>query len=116
MAFRNGAYAKVWEISNEGKYSKARISTSKKNKETEQYETDFNGFVKLLGQAHNKGVQADDKIKIVSCEVQNKYDKEKKVTYWDCIIWEVETEETETAPKKDKLADLKPAEDVELPF
>ena len=50
MGFRTGAYATVWEITpkTDG-FTQIRISTSKKNKETGEYETDFSGFVAVFG-------------------------------------------------------------------
>lgn len=41
MGFRNNAYAKVWKSEDKGNYSVVELSTSKKNKQTDQYETDF---------------------------------------------------------------------------
>lgn len=52
MGFRNGAYAKVWEVTpkSEG-MTKVRLSISYKNKETEQYEEKFTSSVMFVGQA-----------------------------------------------------------------
>lgn len=50
MGFHTGAYATVWEITETGsKFSKIRISTSRKDKESDEYVTDFNGFVSMVG-------------------------------------------------------------------
>lgn len=75
-----GGYARVWSVENKGNYSTARISVSKKDRNTETYTTDFqDGYVRLVGQAHTafQGVQIDEKkgisIKISSCEVTNVY-------------------------------------------
>jgi len=46
MGFRQGAYATVWEVESiTDTMTKARISVSRKNKDTDQYEQDFGGFV-----------------------------------------------------------------------
>ncbi len=83
-----GGYARIWSVENNGKYSTAKISISKKNKETDEYVTDFqDGFVRLIGQAHNalKDVSVGDKgisVRITQCEVTNLYTSpEGKVSY-----------------------------------
>ena len=94
--FSNGSYAKIWEIKEiKEKYSEIRISTSVKNKQTDKYEQDFGGFVRMVGQAHEalKYMNEGDRFKIESCGVTNKYDKEKKTTYWNCVVFKVEAEE-----------------------
>ena len=80
MGFRQDSYARVWSVENKGNYSTARISISRKDKNTGAYTTDFqDGYVRLVGQAHTafQGVQIDEKkgisIKISSCEVTNVY-------------------------------------------
>ena len=86
MGFRKDAYCTVWEVKQgSGNFSDARISTSKKNKQTGEYETDFSGFVRFIGSAHQKSssLKEKDRIKLGDCEVTNRYDKEKKVTYID---------------------------------
>lgn len=93
MGFRNGAYATVWEVKEgKGNYLDVRLSTSKKNKTTEQYETDFSGFVRFIGDAAKDGtkLKEKDRIKIRECEVTNHYDKEKKVTYTNFAVFSFE--------------------------
>lgn len=94
--FAAGAYAKIWEIKAiNGKYSDIRISTSKKDKNTGEYSQDFGGFVRMVGQAHSQMsyLHEGDKFKIVRCGVENSYNKEKKTTYNNFIIFEIEAEE-----------------------
>ena len=85
MGFHTGAYATVWEITETGsKFSKIRISTSRKDKESDEYVTDFNGFVSMVGDANKNINLISDalegggrcRIKIGSCDVSNRYDKE----------------------------------------
>ena len=80
MGFREGSFARVWSVEDKGNYSTARITVSKKDKNTSTYVQDFSdGYVRLVGQAHTafQGVQVDDKkgvsIKISSCDVSNVY-------------------------------------------
>lgn len=45
MGFRTGAYAKVWEVTPMSDTStKVRMSVSRKNKQTGEYEQDFPGL------------------------------------------------------------------------
>ena len=62
MGWRDGAFARVWNIQDKGNYSVAKISISGKNKETNQYEMKFeHSFVKLVGTAHElaKNIKID---------------------------------------------------------
>ena len=90
--FCNGAYAKLWEIKRiEEKYSDVRISTSSKQDDG-KYKEDFGGFVRMVGKAHKamEFINEKDSFKIVKCGVENRYDKEKKVTYTNYIIFDAE--------------------------
>lgn len=106
MGFRKDAYAKVWKIDDKGKYSIGQISISKKNKETGQYEVEFqDGFVRFVGDAHEaiKDVQIPEKgvsIKITSCDVTNKYVKEKKMTYTNYVVFGLEFPDGNTTTTK----------------
>lgn len=93
--FSAGSYAKIWEIKAvNANYSDIRISTSKKDKETGKYTQDFGGYVRMVGQAHKamSFLQESDSFKIIRCGVENHYDKEKKVTYNNFVIFEVEAD------------------------
>lgn len=93
LMFSVGSYAKIWEIKAiKEKYSDIRISTSVKDKTTEKYEQDFGSFVRMVGQAHQQVqyLSEGDRFKILKCGVTNKYDKEKKTTYTDYVIFEIE--------------------------
>lgn len=59
MGLRQGSYAKVWCIKQNGKTYSGQISVSKKNKETNEYETQFNGYVKFAGPAAEKAANFD---------------------------------------------------------
>jgi single-strand DNA-binding protein len=93
MGFRQNSYATVWEVKQgNGNYTDVRLSTSRKNKQTGQYETDFSGFVRFIGTAHqNAGsLKERDRIKIGDCEVTNTYNKEKQVTYTNFAVFSFE--------------------------
>ena len=40
MGFGQGKFGHIWKLENKGNYHVAEMSTSKKNKNTDQYETD----------------------------------------------------------------------------
>ena len=75
-----GGFAWVWQVENKGNYSTARVTVSRKEKDSEVYTTDFqDGFVRLVGQAHTvfQGMKIEENkaipIKISNCEVTNVY-------------------------------------------
>lgn len=94
MGFGKNNYAKVWEVDRKSDtLTKLRISTSRKNKKTEEYETDFSGFIACVGTAcagKAAKLKSGDRIQIGDCDVTNRYDKEKKVTYTDFKVFNFE--------------------------
>ena len=94
MGFRQGAFCTVWSIEPATETrTKGRISISRKNKQTGEYETDFSGFVDFIGTAAaNKalGLKEKDRIKLGDVDVTNVYNKEKNVTYTNCKIFSFE--------------------------
>ena len=109
--FSAGSFAKLWEIrKREEKYTDIRISTSRKNKDTGEYEQDFGDFARLVGKAHEaaEDLNDGDRFKIIKCGVENRYNKEKKITYYNFVIFEIEPVESE--PSKDV------SDDEENPF
>lgn len=93
---RYGGYAKIWSVEDMGNYSTANISVSKKNKETEKYDTEFQeGFVRLVGQAHEfmKGRAIPENglsVMMTSTDETNKYDNAKKKMYYNHVIFGLE--------------------------
>lgn len=81
MGFRNGAYAKVWEIEPATeKTTKARISISRKDRTTNEYVNDFSGYVTFIGAASNLArttLMVGDRIKLEEIDVSSWYNKEK---------------------------------------
>lgn len=98
MGFRAGSYAKVWEVTPMSDTStKLRISISRKNKQTNEYEQDFSGFVMAIGSAAAKkaaGLKEGDRIKLGDVDVSTKYDKEKKISYTNFKLFSFEQEES----------------------
>lgn len=85
MGFRVGSYAKVWSVDPKTDTNTVvRISISRKNKQSGEYEQDFSGFVSFVGTAAAKkaaGLKVGDRIKLGDVDVTTSYNAEKKVTY-----------------------------------
>lgn len=79
--FSVNSYAKIKEVEDKGNYSVCKISISKKNKQSERYETDFVGKVRFVGQAHLQRPLKDQRIQITSCGVSNCYTKDNKLEF-----------------------------------
>lgn len=80
--FSVGTYIKIWNVTNKGNYSEVECSSSAKNKMTGNYETDFSSkYVRFIGNAHKKNPQANERIKITNCGVQNVYEKDGQKQY-----------------------------------
>lgn len=127
MGFRKEAFATIWSVeSTSDTLTKARISISRKNKQTGEYDTDFSGFVSFVGTAAAKkaaGLKEKDRIRLGDVDVTNKYDKEKNVTYTNYKIFSFETQnEIDGAsrniesPEPKKPVDDGEIEDDRLPF
>ncbi len=122
MGFRNGAYAKIWEVTPMSDSStKLRMSISRKNKQTGEYEQDFSGFVMAIGATAAKAAAAlkeGDRIKLGEVDVSTKYDKEKKVTYTNYKIFSFDVEENTRSVVSDIASTVDDGEinDDRLPF
>lgn len=96
MGFRTGAYAKVWEVTPMSDTStKVRMSVSRKNKQSGEYEQDFSGFVLAIGTAaaHKAaGLKQGDRIKLGDVDVSTRYDRDKKVTYTNFKMFSFDVE------------------------
>lgn len=120
MGFRQDAYAKVWKIEDKGNYSVGQVSISKKNKNTDQYEIEFqDGFVRFVGNAHNdiQNLTIPEKgltIKITSCDVSNAYVKDKQKTYVNYVIFGFEIPNSNGNKNSNTKSNAK-SNSVELP-
>lgn len=104
MGFSAGTYAKVWNVEDKGRYSVVELSVSKKAKDENGneikgadgksvYNIEFSSkFVRFVGKAHElaKALQKNDSIKILNCDVTNKYDKEKNTTFTNYVVFDAE--------------------------
>jgi len=91
MGFRKDAYATVWEVEPiSDTITKSRISISRKNRQTGEYEQDFGGYVKFMGTAAAKKaaqLKEKDRIRLGDVDVSNFYNREKKTEYTDFKIF-----------------------------
>ena len=93
MGFRTGAYATCFGVEpGKGNFTKVRLSISKKNKETGQYEQDFSGYCTFIGNAHALATRLKerDRIKLGDIDVSNTYDKEAKKEYVNYKVFSFE--------------------------
>lgn len=123
MGFRNNAWAKVWDIEDKGNYSLAEISTSRKNKDSGDYETDFSSkFVRFIGDAHKSNVKKGERIQLKSCDVTTSYDKEKRKVYTNYLVFEIargdghENSRSSKKPAKEPESVDDLIDDDDLPF
>lgn len=121
-----GGWAKIWKVKDKGNYSVAQVSVSKKK--DDGYETEFqHNFVRLVGKAHEIGKnigqpQGGVNIQILSCDVTNRYDRDKNTEYTNFVIYDFAMNNTSApknvAPEKkdDGFMNVPDGIDEELPF
>ena len=120
--FANDKFGKIWKIYPKDKayqkFTDVQMSTSKKTKNG--YETDFNDNVRLIGEAHTKAatLEANDRIKILSCGVSSFYNKEKGKKYYTFCIFDFSFVEDKKQAESlgEQWVDTSKIPDDELPF
>lgn len=94
MGFRNNTFATVWEVKPQNeKRTKVRISISRKNQESGEYENEFSGWVDFYGTATASKaarLKEKDRIKLTSVDLSNRYDKQQNATFWNPKCFEFE--------------------------
>lgn len=97
MGFRQGAWATVWEVTPmSDTFTKCRISTSRKDRETGQYETDFSGYVAFVGTAtaaKAAKLSERERIKLGDVDVTVKYVKESNKQFTNFKAFSFETQD-----------------------
>ena len=74
MGFGVNCYAKIKEVvEKHDNYSVCKITVTKKNKLTNEYELQFSAHCRFVGNAHKSVPMKDQRIKITSCDVTNCY-------------------------------------------
>lgn len=109
MGFRKDAFATVWKVDPKlPNVTTVNISTSRKNKQTGEYETDFSGFVSFCGSAtaaKAAKLKERDRIKLGDVDVTTFYKKETKQTFTNYACFSFEFEE----PRDQQSASSSPA-------
>lgn len=94
MGFRQNGFCSVWSVepSKTGKTTRVRLSSSRKNKMTDEWEQDFSGFCTFIGKAHDmaQSLKPKDRIKVLECDVGTTYDKEKEKEYVNFKVFDFE--------------------------
>lgn len=134
MGFKNNCYATIWANKNTQqivdkyeKYAIVSITTSKKNASTGNYEKDFSGKVRFIGNAFTKikelQLAEKDRLKLLEVETTNKYDKEAGQNYITYICWDFEIVSTQKPSEPNKVdiigsdnSDPFDPDDSSLPF
>lgn len=122
MGFRNNSYAKVWEITDHGKYATVDMSISRKNKETGNYDTTFKyKFVRFVGKAFDKVLKLEkgSSIKITECDVEY-FGKQKEDGTWQNIfkpiVYDFDVEGGSSMPSADDFMAVPDGDDEFMPF
>ena len=95
MGFRTGAFCKVWDVEPiSDRKVKLRVSISQKSKDREgEYIQEFSDFPVCLGTAcanQASRLKRGDTIRLGDVDVSNRFDKERRVTYYDFKIFSFE--------------------------
>lgn len=99
MGFRNGAYATVWKVYERNGAVSVQLSTSYKKKDSNppEYIVDWQGFalckfgaLEFVRNLPNPIPKNGIRVKIGNCDVTTKYDAQKKITYTNYEILDME--------------------------
>lgn len=117
--FGNGNYLTIWEVEDKGNYAVVSVSSSKKNKQTGKYDTDFSSkYVRFVGDAYNCRPQKGQRIKIVECGVSNVYMKDGQKVYMqnpNYCVFKYELQDDNGASSNEPMR-LEPIDENQLPF
>ena len=126
MGFRKDSFATIWSVEpTSDTLTKARISISRKNRQTGEYENDFGGFVSFVGTAAAKKaarLKERDRIKLGDVDVTNRYDKERNTTFTNFKIFSfemadgVQTQQSKSTTEPQPHVDDGEMDDDRLPF
>lgn len=112
MGFRTGAFAKVWEIREVSPaITRVKMSVPRRNKDTGAFETDFSGYVSMIGSARAKAdkLRRGDRIRLGDVDVSTYYDRENNKDYTNFKCFSFEFAENYTSPYSyDRASDSPP--------
>lgn len=133
MAFRNNTFATVWSVEpgkkfdgSAANFSNVRLTISHKKPNTNpaEYETDFSGFVRFVGDAHKMaaGLKEKDRIQLnevaVTGGVWNQKTKKATSYSFSCFSFTPADAVTQNATQTRQVyrPEVNPGADEELPF
>lgn len=94
MGFRTGAFATIWDVKIiSDACVKCKLSTSRKNKDTGEYESDFNGFVDFIGTScakHAASLHPMSRVKLGDVDVTTNYVKSLEKEYVNYKVFNFE--------------------------
>jgi len=118
MGFRNGAYAKVWEVrpNDSGRSTSVRLSISRKISEG-QYEEDFSGYAAFIATANDRAtaLKAGDRIKLGDVDVSSKYNPDKREKTFSFKVFSFEMADGAQGAARKKDNPLEAVEEGDLP-
>lgn len=124
MGFRKDAWATCWsaEVKSDT-LTQVRLSTSRKDKQADEYVQDFSGYVAFVGTVAAKkaaSLKEKDRIKLGDVEVTTKYDADKQKTYTNFKCYNFTTQDEEqgsaTPPSEPQPSVDECVDDGKLPF
>ena len=120
MGFRKDSFATVWETKTVSPtLTRARISITRKDKQTGEYVQDFGGYVAFVGTAcATKAARLEEKsrIKLGDVDVSNRYDKQKNTTYTDFKVFGFELADGNSGNSSHQVDSGEPDDAGDLPF
>ena len=118
MIYFEKCFFKVWKIEDKGKYSLCNVSTGDKQQDGTYKNSSWQ--LKLIGNKGDRNLLEGDTIITKKAKVENIYDKEKKRSWLNVIVfdWDVQRSETSKAAAEAKEDGFYPVDDEEdeLPF
>lgn len=123
--FCDGCKAKIWKIQRcEERYADVQVSTSSKNKQSGEWETDFSGFCRILGKDMTDKIRGTAipkgglKVELNRVAVKQNYNKEKKQAFTEFIIWDFEFADAPKEPivNDDGFMDIPDGVEEDMPF
>ena len=107
MGFKNSAIATIWKIKDidgENIFRDVQISTSRKNKKTGEYESDFSGYVRFVANAvvGVESLKEKDRIVLKNVDVSRRYDKKKGREFVNFTVYEWERMENRSNNQDDQ--------------
>jgi len=122
----------IWEIEDKGRFSLVRMSSSRKDKQTQEYKNSNWSFVRFVGKAHEKiqseGLKRQDRIVLKGATIsledymedgEKKYPKHPTITVFNWEYLESDGAGRMDSPPKVETSedsDVEPEQDEDLPF